>query len=112
MSATERRRAHRFELQLPLIVRWTHDSVVCEVVTVSKDVGSRGIYFFLPEGIKVGSSTEIVLTLPHAITLAGNLRVRCFGRIQRCEPRGQGSNAGMALSIEKYEFLRSSEDAA
>src|ERR1700682_2452308 len=34
------------------------------------------------------------MTLPNQITLAGPVRVRCFGRIQRCEmtgePRGRG----------------------
>ena len=48
------------------------------------------------------------MTLPHEITLAGKLRVRCFGRIQRYERKeAEGSNAGVAVSIEKYEFLRS-----
>jgi hypothetical protein len=106
--AKERRRALRFKLQLPLIVRWTHDSIVDEVITVSEDVCSRGIYFFLGERVKIGTSIEIVLTLPHEITLAGKLRVRCFGRIQRYERKeAEGSNAGVAVSIEKYEFLRS-----
>ena len=43
----ERRRAVRFKFQLPLIVRWTDGSVDHEVATVSEDVSSRGIYFFL-----------------------------------------------------------------
>jgi hypothetical protein len=103
----ERRRAVRFNLQLPLIVRWTQGSVVHEITTVSKDVCSCGIYFFLGERIKTGTSVEIVLTLPHEITLAGWLSVRCFGHIQRCELNvAEGSTAGVAVSIEKYEFLR------
>ncbi len=106
--ATERRRALRFKLQLPLIVRWTHDSIVHEAVTVSDDVCSCGIYFFLGERVNIGTSIEIVLTLPHEITLAGKLRVRCFGRIQRYELKeAEGNKAGVAVSIEKYEFLRS-----
>jgi len=106
--ATERRRARRFKLQLPLIVRWTHDSIVHEAVAVSDDVCSCGIYFCLGERVKIGTPIEIVLTLPHEITLAGNLRVRCLGRIQRYGLKeAEGSNAGVAVSIDKYEFLRS-----
>jgi|SRR6266853_502925 hypothetical protein len=102
----ERRHAVRFNFQLPIIVRWTKGSEAHEVVTVSKDVCSRGIYFFLGERVKIGTSVEILLTLPHEITLAGSLRVRCFGRIQRYELNvAHGSNAGVAVSIEKYEFL-------
>ena len=102
----ERRHAVRFNFQLPIFVRWTEGSVAHEVAAVSKDVCSRGIYFFLGERVKVGTSIEILLTLPHEITLAGSLRVRCFGRVQRYELNAaQGGDAGVAVSIEKYEFL-------
>jgi len=105
----ERRRAVRFKFQLPLIVRWTDGSVDHEVSAVSEDVSSRGIYFFLSERVKTGKPIEIVLTLPHEITFAGKLKVRCFGRIQRYENKvPEGSNAGVAVAIEKYEFLRKS----
>ena len=111
MAIVERRRAHRFDLQLPITVRWMHDSVAREAVSVSENVGSRGICFSLPEGVKKGIPIEIVMTLPHEITLAGNLRVRCVGRIQRCElKQGVRGNGGVAVSIEKYEFLRTKED--
>jgi len=106
--ATERRRALRFKLELPLIVRWIHNSIAHEAVTVSEDVCSRGIYFYLGECVKIGTSIEIVLTLPHEITLSDKLRVRCFGRIQRYELKEtEGRDAGVAVSIEKYEFLPS-----
>ena len=103
----ERRRAVRFNLHLPVIVRWSQVSIVHEITTVSKDVCSRGIYFFLEQRVEPGTSVEIVLTLPHEITLADMLSVRCFGRVQRCESNvADGSNVGVAVSIEKYEFLR------
>ena len=111
MPNVERRRALRFDLQLPITVRWIHDSVTREAVSMSENVGSRGICFSLPEGVKKGISIEIVMTLPHEITLAGNLRVRCMGRTLRCElQQGGRGNAVVAVSIEKYEFLRTKED--
>jgi hypothetical protein len=108
VSFVERRRAHRFELQSPLIVRWKDGDQVREALTVSEDVSSNGIYFILPEGIKDGTSVEVEITLPNQITLAGPVRVRCLGRIQRCEPT-PGSKSGMAAAIEKYEFLPGDE---
>ena len=111
MSFVERRRAHRFELQSPLTVRWKDGDQVREALTVSEDLSSNGIYFVLPEGIKDGTSVEVEMTLPNQITLAGPVRVRCLGRIQRCEPT-HGAKSGMAAAIEKYEFLPGGNDAS
>jgi PilZ domain-containing protein len=111
VSFVERRRAHRFELQSPLIVRWKEGERVREALTVSEDVSSNGIYFVLPEGIQDGTAVEVEITLPNQITLAGPVRVRCLGRIQRCEPT-PGAKSGMAAAIEKYEFLPGNEEAS
>ena len=54
---------------------------------------------------------EIVLTLPHEITLAGPVRVRCLGRVQRTMSEEEG-RAGVVAEIERYEFLRGDENAA
>lgn len=109
MSFIERRRAHRFELQSPLVVRWKDGAQVREALTVSEDLSSNGIYFVLPEGIKDGTEVEVEMTLPNQITLAGPVKVRCLGRILRCEPT-PGAKSGMAAAIEKYEFLPGADD--
>ena len=53
---------------------------------------------------------EILLTLPNEITLAGPVRVRCLGRVQRTENREEGS-VGVVAAIERYEFLRNNEES-
>jgi hypothetical protein len=111
LSSIDRRRAQRFDFQLPVIVRWKHGSEMREVRTVAENLSSNGIYFSLREGIKDGTSVEVVVTLPNQITLAGPLSVRCFGRVQRCE-RKEGAKQGMAAAFEKFEFLPSNEYAA
>jgi hypothetical protein len=63
----------------------------------------------MPLGITEGTSVELEMTLPTQITRAGPVRVRCFGRIQRCELK-EDANVGMAAAIEKYEFLRDKTD--
>jgi len=108
LSIRERRSANRFEMQLPLIVRWTSGSVVNEAITESKDVGTHGIYFFLPKDIEKGSVIEIVMTLPDELTLADQLKVRCRGRVQRTESQPE-EKVGVAVAIERYEFLRDDE---
>ena len=113
MAYPERRAAQRFRIKLPMTVRWTSESAVGEASTESKDVSSRGVYFLLPKNVKEGSSVEIVLTLPHEITLAGPVRVRCLGRVQRTdEIKAEEGSTGVVAEIERYEFLRGSEYAA
>ena len=111
MSHSERRTAQRFRIKLPMTVRWTNGAAVGEATTESKDVSSRGVYFMLPKDVKQGSPVEIVLTLPHEITLAGPVRVRCLGRIQRSDEAEEGGT-GVVAEIERYEFLRGDENAA
>jgi hypothetical protein len=111
VTANERRTTQRFRIKLPLTVRWTNGSTVGEAVTESKDVSSRGVFFSLPKTVKKGSPIEILLTLPHEITLAGPVRVRCLGRIQRTQTSDEGL-IGLAAAIERYEFLRNDENAA
>ena len=103
MPFTERRNATRFDLQLPVVVRWRDGSELREVRTRSEDVSSQGIYFVLTEGIKDGTAVELEVTLPHQITFEDKVRVRCSGRVLRTEI--EGPKAGVAAVIEKYRFL-------
>src|SRR6266566_2126799 len=109
LTGSERRTTQRFSMRLPLTVRWTAGAAVGETSTESRDVSSRGVYFFLSKDVREGSPVEILLTLPNEITLAGPVRVRCLGRVQRTEPREEGA-VGVVAAIERYEFLRGEED--
>jgi hypothetical protein len=111
VTAAERRMNQRFRIRLPMTVRWTSGSAVGEAKTESTNVSSRGVYFVLPKGVKEGSPVEILLTLPHEITLAGPVRVRCLGRVARSTSDEPG-RVGIVAEIERYEFLRSDEFAA
>jgi hypothetical protein len=107
----ERRSSRRFQMKLPLTVRWTSDAAVGEAETESTEVSSRGIHFSLPKDVKSGSPVEIVMTLPHEVTLVGPVRVRCLGRVLRTHSEN-GTNVEIAAAIERYEFLRNDESAA
>ena len=103
MSIDERRASRRFLMRLPLTVRWTDESVVGEASTESREVSSRGLYFHLPNELKSGSAVEIVMTLPHELTQAGPVHVRCLGRVLRSSLQSPG-DVGVATVIEQYEF--------
>jgi len=111
LSYHERRRAERFSFGMPLTVQWTNGSEKRTAHTVTQDVSSGGVYFFLPEAIPDGTVVEVEMTLPTQITLGPPVRVRCQGRILRCSLK-PGESAGIATMIEKYEFLSGSEDVA
>lgn len=95
-------------MKLPLKVRWTGDASVGEAATETREVSSRGIYFFLPKDLKSGAPLEIVMTLPHEVTLAGPVRVRCLGHVVRTDAERE-QDIGVAAAIERYEFLRDGE---
>jgi hypothetical protein len=102
----ERRNARRFNMRLPLNVRVGNGgTLAASHHTESQDVSSRGVYFYLSKEVKSGANIEIVMTLPHEITLAGPVRVKCVGRVQRTEKRG-GERVGVVAAIERFEFLR------
>ena len=103
MTFIEQRRATRFELQLPITVRWKDGSKACEAQSISQDVSSNGIYFFLAEAIKDGTTVEVEMTLPKTVTSGDPVKVRCLGRVKRCDVK-EGAKTGVAAAIEKYEF--------
>ena len=111
MAQKERRSSRRFLMKLPLKVRWTSDASPTEASTETQEVSSRGIYFYLPKDLKNGAPIEIVMTLPHEVTLAGPVKVRCLGHVVRTDSQ-RDQDIGVAAAIERYEFLRNGESAA
>jgi hypothetical protein len=92
-------------MKLPMRVRWETKSGNAEAQTESQNITSRGVYFFLPTTIKKGSWVELVLVLPHEITLAEPVRVRCQARVRRTEITKR-NRVGVAAEIEFYQLLR------
>jgi c-di-GMP-binding flagellar brake protein YcgR len=103
MPFVERRSAARFDLQLPVVVRWRDGSELREARTQSEDMSSQGIFFVLAEGIKDGTEVELEVSLPNQVTVEEQVRVRCSGHILRSKL--DGARNGVAAVIEKYRFF-------
>lgn len=103
MAITERRSRQRYPLKLPLSVRPSGATAAAEI-SECRDVSSHGVFFFLQQPLKSGSSLDIVLTLPSEITRGEPVRVHCEARVQRTETLGAG-RVGIAAKIERYRFL-------
>lgn len=104
-TADERRKHRRYDLSLELHVRPRSKRASPAVQTYTRDISARGIYFGLSEQMTVGSELDLELTLPPELCAGKNVRIRCRGRIVRLEKPDSGT-AGIAATIESYEFIR------
>lgn len=104
-DTSDRRTARRFAMALPLHVRFMNNGANEEKAAQTRDVSFRGVYFLTDMPVSEGSALEMVLTLPQQVTLAGDVRIRCFGNVIRVEE--QEKNHGVAARIDRYEFLPS-----
>ncbi|MGH9816352.1 MAG: PilZ domain-containing protein [Candidatus Acidiferrales bacterium] len=108
MAKRDRRTARRFRMKLPISLTWTSGKARGEVRGETSEVSSRGVHFFADSDMPSGTPVEFQMTLPHEVTMAGPVRVRCLGRVVRTEPREE-NRVGVAVAIERYEFLRSND---
>jgi len=98
----EKRSTRRFPLDLPITVKFP-ESGSGDVIGHTRDVSSRGIFFYMSSEVAEGHSIDFVMTLPPEITLSDPVRVHCSGRVVRVNQAG--AEQGVAVAIEKYEFL-------
>ncbi|PYU19344.1 MAG: hypothetical protein DMG30_24500 [Acidobacteria bacterium] len=105
----ERRANRRFRMKLPMRARWTNLLGDWEAQAECEDIASRGVYFFLPAEIENGSSVELVIVMPHEITLAEPVRVRCRGRVRRTKIEAM-DRVGVVVEIQRYQFLGEKEE--
>lgn len=103
----ERREARRFNLSLPLLVHFPGEQGVSESKATTRNVSFRGLYFVASAVQSADSAVEFILTLPDELTGAGDLRIRGLGRVVRTQ--SQDGQTGVALRIERYEFLAETE---
>lgn len=102
-DGSERREARRFNMTLPMRVLPSNEHSA-ELRTQTRDVSYRGLYFLTDAKFEVGNAIEFVITLPEQVTRSNDVNIRCQGQIVRVEQNGSGKT-GIALKIERYEFL-------
>jgi len=99
-AVAEKRTTRRLSLALPVTVRVKAKE---EMVSETRDVSARGVFFYLQSAPDEGSEVEFTLTLPPEITLTEALRIHCSGRVIRVD-RGAGERVGIAAAIDKYDL--------
>ncbi len=98
-NRVERRAAQRFELHMPLVVRFEGQAFT----GFTQDMSARGIFFHCEANLPEGAGVELTLTMPSEITLGESMLVRCQARVLRVVHGGQRS--GIAVHLESYEYL-------
>ncbi len=99
----EKRTMRRFFFNLPVMVKRLGGSAR-EAQGYTRDVSSRGAFVYLNSEAVEGAAIEFMMTLPTEVTLAEPIRVLCSGKVLRVERSAQ--KQGIAVAIEKYDFVR------
>jgi hypothetical protein len=103
-TATERRKAQRFPLQLPLQVRLPGPEAGGERGAAIRDISANGIYFQFDSKLEENSKVEFFVRLAIEGAPSGGVWLHCLGSIVRVEPTG-ASNIGVGARIDRYRFL-------
>ena len=99
---SDRRESRRFVMTLPVRVL-SREASGPEMKTQTRDVSYRGLYFLAESGFEKGSEIDFILTLPQQVISAGDVNIRCHGRVVRVET--SNGKMGVAAKIERYEFV-------
>jgi len=103
----DKRRARRFDLDLPVQVLTVGEQKPFETVR-TRDISSTGLFIEFDQRVQAGTKVELLVTLPREITQTGPVQIRCMGRVVRVE-RGERERTGIAVSIDRYDFTRVAE---
>jgi hypothetical protein len=103
----ERRAGQRFEVHLPVSIRFEDRTVP----GFTQDVSTRGMFFYADVELPEGSTVELTFTMPSEITLAESMHVRCCARVLRSCAPGSGLRNGIAVHLDSYQYLTASEPA-
>lgn len=111
---TERRTARRYDLTLPISIRFAVESLINRRDGKTRDISTRGLYFVVTQELTAGSQVDITLTLPAEITHASDVFVRAQGKVIRVEPRLEDGEPrlGVAAVIERYDIIRGEKPRA
>jgi hypothetical protein len=102
---TEKRKARRVALQMPIKVRVPNGGEPSERDAETRDLSERGVFFFVDAEVGEGSLIELVMMLPPQVTLTEKQWVCCQARVVRVEAGDKEGSSGIAAVIENCAVL-------
>jgi hypothetical protein len=101
----EQRRAQRYRLQLPLQILQVGDQKMNRAEK-TRDISSGGVCFTSKDAVDVGGRIEYIITLSASTP---PVRIRCLGKVLRSLGSGQNDAHEVAVTMERYSFVRPEE---
>ncbi len=89
-------------MRLPVNVKVSNGGGHDEVC-ITRDVSSRGIYFYSDSPMRAGAEIEYTLTLPREILLMEPVRIRYRGKVVRVEA-DTPTQYGVAATVHRFEY--------
>jgi PilZ domain len=83
-QSIERRNSRRFEIALPLLLRWT-DSVNHYDAGHCVNIGQGGMFVLAARTPPVGAEVDVEFVLPAFGLVPRRMRLHCVGRVSRVE---------------------------
>jgi hypothetical protein len=112
---SERRSSRRFDLSLPVKVRFPYPIDCPSRNGNTRDISTRGVYFVVPgDGPEIAAELDLEITLPGVVTGGTDVFVRALPKVVRVEELMQSGelNVGVAVMIDAYEIVRQETMAA
>lgn len=98
----ERRGGERVAVRLPVTFKEKEGGAEQSVFT--RDLSTKGIFFYVDREISPGTELEMVLILPSELTAGEKRWVCCQASVVRVEENA-GQSFGIAAAIERMDIL-------
>jgi PilZ domain len=98
----ERRSTQRFAIHAPVCIQSRAGNSQRGLM---QDISTSGMLFYADLPLNVGEIVELNFVMPEVVTLGEQMRVRAMARILRVLPPIVGTQSGIAVHMESYEFL-------
>ncbi len=102
LNSVDHRTASRYEMQIPVEILF-EDGGKLSVIT--QNVSASGVFLKVAREHVIKDRLRFLITFPKEITTSCKIHALCDGTIMRREV--EGDLEGMAIKIERYEFLGS-----
>ncbi len=107
----ERRSTKRVPTVLPICFEWHHNETeVRRTRGTTRDISNHGVHCFLERGLPPGLAVEFEVVFPAEVTASEPLKLRCKGKVLRCEVVGR--RFGVTASIDGFEVIDVAEALA
>jgi len=108
---TDRRKARRYEVYLPLQVCTKHQRTTDFYTAQLRDVSRTGIFFHSNVSMNLGAAVELTFALPTERERGASVLVRASAKAIRVAPlQGEITPVyGVAASIDRIDFVRPSQ---